>query len=186
MELPADSLFTYSGSLAFDKFHDQKPNTHAWMKFQPWFKWDEPNWRFPTRANFSENQMLATCDSDEQCLYDAKAIGILEVGEETKNAHRYYKFLHEMMKPVNSCGILSIRGAVRRTNTGNYLAGSRMTVSCERGYTFYGYPDYICHTNGSWLPANGKPLDKFKSWPVCERMPLYYLLNNNNNKTYKY
>ena len=43
--------------------------------------------------------MLSVCDGDEQCLYDAKAMGSLEIGEMTKNAHRYYKFLDEKMKP---------------------------------------------------------------------------------------
>jgi hypothetical protein len=48
---------------------------------------------------YSESEMISRCDGDEQCLYDAKAIGILEVGEMTKNNHRYYKFLDEAMKP---------------------------------------------------------------------------------------
>ncbi len=43
--------------------------------------------------------MLSICDGDDQCLYDAKAMGSLEIGESTRNAHRYYKFLHEAMKP---------------------------------------------------------------------------------------
>ncbi len=64
---------------------------------------------------------------------------------------------------------MSIKGGIRKTNTGNYLAGSRMTVSCESRYTFYGHSDYICNWNGSWLPTNGVPLGKFKDWPVCER-----------------
>ena len=134
--------------------------------------------------------MLQVCDGDEQCLYDSKAMGSLEVGEATKNAHRYYKFLDQVMKPgklkkikkflinfsinqtkkVNSCGIMAIRGGIRRTSTGNYLAGSRMTVSCESGYTFYGYSDYVCHPNGTWLPANNVPLHQFNDWPGCERI----------------
>ncbi len=113
--------------------------------------------------------MLSACDGDEQCLYDAKAMGDLEIGIATRNAHRYYKYLDEQMKPVNSCGIYPLKGGIRRTTTGNYLAGSRMTISCQKGYTFYGYPEYICHENGTWLPANGVPLNKFKDWPVCER-----------------
>ena len=43
--------------------------------------------------------MISKCDGDEQCLFDAKAIGILEVGELTKHNHRYYKFLDEALKP---------------------------------------------------------------------------------------
>lgn len=135
--------------------------------------------------------MISKCDGDEQCLYDAKAIGILEVGEMTKNNHRYYKFLDEAMKPgkfikflfikdhfskvviifllVNSCGIIPIKGGIRRTTTGNYLAGSRMTVTCESGYTFYGWSEYICNPNGTWLPTNNVPLSRFRDWPVCER-----------------
>lgn len=65
---------------------------------------------------------------------------------------------------------MSIKGGIRKTSTGNYLAGSRMTVSCESGYVFFGYPDYICHWNGSWLPTNNVPLHKFKDWPGCERI----------------
>ena len=64
---------------------------------------------------------------------------------------------------------MSIKGGIRKTNTGNYLAGSRMTVSCDSKYTFYGHSDYICNWNGSWLPTNGVPLGKFKDWPTCER-----------------
>jgi hypothetical protein len=169
IEQPADSLFTYSGSLAYNKFHDQKENIHTWMQFVPWYSYDDPNFKFPTRVPFSESEMLSVCDGDEQCLYDTKAMGSLEVGEMTKNAHRYYRLLHEMQKPVNSCGIMAIKGGIRRTTTGNYLAGSRMTVTCERPYTFKGYPEFICHWNGSWLPANGVPLSKFKDWPECER-----------------
>lgn len=101
VEQPADSLFTYSGSLAYNKFHDQKENIHTWMQFVPWYKWDEPSFKFPTKLPFSESEMVSVCDGDEQCLYDTKAMGSLEVGEMTKNSHRYYRFLHEMQKPGN-------------------------------------------------------------------------------------
>ncbi len=73
------------------------------------------------------------------------------------------------MNLVNSCGIIPIKGGIRTTSTGNYLAGSRMTVTCESSYTFYGWPDYICNNNGTWLPTNNVPLSKFRAWPVCER-----------------
>jgi hypothetical protein len=68
---------------------------------------------------------------------------------------------------------LAFKGGVRRTTTGNYLAGSRMTVSCEQGYVFFGHPEYICHPNGTWLPSNNVPLHRFKDWPTCERMFLF-------------
>ena len=64
---------------------------------------------------------------------------------------------------------MSIKGGIRRTTTGNYLAGSRMTVSCETGYTFYGHPEYTCNSNGTWLPTNNVPLHLFNDYPVCER-----------------
>jgi hypothetical protein len=44
-----------------------------------------------------------------------------------------------------------------------------MTVSCAKYYTFYGNPNYVCHPNGTWLPANGVSLNKFNDWPFCER-----------------
>ena len=40
-------------------------------------------------------------DGDEHCLYDTKAMGSLEMGEATKHAQRYYKFLDEAMEPGN-------------------------------------------------------------------------------------
>lgn len=53
--------------------------------------------------------MLTVCDGDEQCLYDSKAMGSLEIGEATKNAHRYYKFLDQVMKP----GIFTIKSVIK-------------------------------------------------------------------------
>ena len=77
---------------------------------------------------------------------------------------------------VNSCGIYPLKAGIRKTDTGNYLAGSKMTVSCAKYYTFYGNPSYICHPNGTWLPANGVPLHKFKDWPFCERKKIIFFL----------
>lgn len=42
--------------------------------------------------------MIQMCEDDEQCLYDTAALGSLEIGEKTKNAHRYFRQLHENMK----------------------------------------------------------------------------------------
>lgn len=46
----------------------------------------------------SKDQMIELCQGDEQCLYDSAAMGSLEVGEATRDAHRYYRLLHENMK----------------------------------------------------------------------------------------
>jgi hypothetical protein len=46
----------------------------------------------------SKQEMEELCQGDEQCLYDAAALGSLEVGEKTRDAHRYYRLLHENMK----------------------------------------------------------------------------------------
>ena len=43
--------------------------------------------------------MLSRCDGDDQCLYDTKAFGNLDIGVHTRNNHRYYKFLDQQMKP---------------------------------------------------------------------------------------
>lgn len=42
--------------------------------------------------------MMTRCEGDEQCMYDSAAMGSLEIGEETRDAHRYYRILHESMK----------------------------------------------------------------------------------------
>jgi hypothetical protein len=45
--------------------------------------------------------MEEMCEEDEQCLYDTAATGSLEIGEKTKEAHRYYRLLHENMRSGN-------------------------------------------------------------------------------------
>ena len=80
---------------------------------------------------------------------------------------------------------MSIKGGIRKTSTGNYLAGSKMTVSCESAYTFYGYPEYFCHWNGTWLPTNNKPLSEFNDWPVCERN-FFQIIKINSIKVFNY
>ena len=47
----------------------------------------------------SESEMMSVCENDEQCMFDAKAMGNLRIGEATKHAHRYYKLLDQNMKP---------------------------------------------------------------------------------------
>ena len=47
---------------------------------------------------FSKEQWLETCQGDEQCLYDSAAMGSLEVGERTRQAHAYYALMQENMK----------------------------------------------------------------------------------------
>jgi hypothetical protein len=49
----------------------------------------------------SKQEWEELCEGDEQCLYDAAALGSLEVGEKTRDAHRYYRTLHENMKSGN-------------------------------------------------------------------------------------
>ena len=70
---------------------------------------------------------------------------------------------------VNSCGIYFLRGGIRKTSTGNYLAGTYMDVSCERGYTLFGWNRFYCNWNGTWLPTNNMWLEQFRDWPYCER-----------------
>lgn len=49
-------------------------------------------------ANYRQEELEQICDGDVQCLYDGAAMGSLEIGEATKEAHRYYRLLHESMK----------------------------------------------------------------------------------------
>jgi hypothetical protein len=163
----SESIFTYSGSWNFDTFHDQKPIIREWQRFRPWFTHTEVP--FPSNVSFTREDMMRVCDGDEQCMYDTAAMGSLEIGESTKNAHRYYRLLHESMKAVNSCGIYLLKGGIRTTTTGNYLTGSVMKISCQRGYMLFGWPEFKCHWNGTWLPTNGQWIAKFRDWPYCER-----------------
>lgn len=50
---------------------------------------------------FRKDEMITMCEEDEQCLYDTAALGSLEIGEKTRDAHRYYRQLHENMKSGN-------------------------------------------------------------------------------------
>ena len=63
-----------------------------------------------------------------------------------------------------------LKGGIRTLSKGNYLAGSVMKISCQSGYTLFGYPEFYCNWNGTWLPTNGQWIDRFRDWPYCERM----------------
>jgi hypothetical protein len=95
-------------------------------------------------------------------------MGSLEIGEATKHAHRYYRILHENMHAVNSCGIYLMQGGIRNTTTGNYLSGAVLTLNCESGYTLYGWNEFYCNWNGTWLPTNDQWIEQFRDWPYCE------------------
>ena len=75
----SESIFTYSGSWDFETFHDEKPIIREWQRFRPWFTTAQIP--FPSNVSFSKAQWLEACDGDEQCLFDAAAMGSLEVGE---------------------------------------------------------------------------------------------------------
>ena len=47
---------------------------------------------------YRKEEMIEMCEGDEQCLYDTAALGSLEVGKQTRDAHRYYRLVHENMK----------------------------------------------------------------------------------------
>lgn len=70
---------------------------------------------------------------------------------------------------VNSCGIYLLKGGVRTLSKGNYLSGSVMKISCERGYTQFGWNEFYCNWNGTWLPTNNQWIEEFRDWPYCER-----------------
>lgn len=44
-----------------------------------------------------------------------------------------------------------------------------MKISCERGYTLFGWNEFYCNWNATWLPTNGQWIDEFRAWPYCER-----------------
>lgn len=70
---------------------------------------------------------------------------------------------------VNSCGIYLLKGGIRKTSTGNYLSGTYMDISCQPGYTLFGWHRFYCNWNATWLPTNNMWLEQFRDWPYCER-----------------
>lgn len=78
---------------------------------------------------------------------------------------------------MNSCGIYLLKGGKRNLSNGNYLAGSVMRISCDKGYTLFGYPEFFCNWNGTWLPTNGQWIDRFRNWPYCERISFFFLFS---------
>ena len=171
----SESIFSYSGSWSFDTFHDQRPFIKEWQRFRPWFTHGEIP--FPSNVSFTQQQWEETCEGDVQCLYDAAALGSLEIGEKTKEAHRYFRLMHENMKSVNSCGIYQVKGGIRTLSKGNYLTGSVMKVSCLKGYTLFGWDKFYCNWNGTWLPTNNQWINEFRDWPYCERKRIFLSFN---------
>ena len=45
-----------------------------------------------------------------------------------------------------------------------------MDISCESGYTLFGWDRFYCNWNGTWLPTNNMWLEQFRDWPYCERI----------------
>lgn len=62
-----------------------------------------------------------------------------------------------------------MKGGIRTLSKGNYLAGSVMKLSCDKGYTLFGWNEFYCNWNGTWLPTNGQWIAQFRDWPYCER-----------------
>lgn len=63
-----------------------------------------------------------------------------------------------------------MKGGIRHLSKGNYLAGSVMKLTCEKGYTQFGWNEFYCNWNGTWLPTNGQWIAQFRDWPYCERI----------------
>lgn len=74
---------------------------------------------------------------------------------------------------MNSCGIYLLKGGIRSLSKGNYLTGTVMKISCERGYTLYGWDEFYCNWNTTWLPTNGQWIEQFRDWPYCERILIF-------------
>ena len=83
-----------------------------------------------------------------------------------------------MFKLVNSCGIYLMRGGIRTTSKGNYLVGSVMKLSCEKGYTLFGWDEFYCNWNATWLPTNGQWIEEFRDWPYCERKVFFFFFKS--------
>ena len=62
-----------------------------------------------------------------------------------------------------------MKGGIRHLSKGNYLSGSVMKLSCDKGYTLFGWDEFYCNWNGTWLPTNGQWIAQFRDWPYCER-----------------
>jgi hypothetical protein len=57
---------------------------------------------------YSKDEWEKTCDGDEQCLFDSAAMGSLEIGQRTKDAHRYYRLMHESIKAGRAINLATL------------------------------------------------------------------------------
>jgi hypothetical protein len=48
--------------------------------------------------NYRKEDLIRVCEEDEQCLYDGAAMGSLDIGQYTRDAHRFSRHLLESMK----------------------------------------------------------------------------------------
>ena len=48
-----------------------------------------------------------------------------------------------------------------------------MKISCQSGYTLFGWDEFYCNWNATWLPTNNQLIEQFRDWPYCERMKIY-------------
>ncbi|XP_066459292.1 uncharacterized protein [Eleutherodactylus coqui] len=136
------SLFLYDSQELIDDYklkHDPM--------FVPIFDFDEhKNTTLTEAAN-----ML--CGDDRFCKFDVLTTNSLEIGNATKISYDYHRALVNSLQPVVLCGRLAPPANGTKNGT-NYLLGSTITLSCNKGFLLTGSTQRTCQANGHW---SGEP-----------------------------
>ncbi|KAM6340319.1 sushi domain-containing protein 2 [Alca torda] len=134
------SLFTYdTESLLNNFFYGEKHNASFLPVFIPY---EDP-------ADPLVKDMVSLCDSDPFCRFDVLTTRNLQVGNSTRRSHENHKLLVENLKPVISCGWLGHPTNGTKNGT-NYLLGSTITFTCDKGYELTGAKERTCQVTGTW------------------------------------
>jgi len=122
--------------------------------------------KYRVKRNTSQSSYAYGPELNEECVYDYRVTANKDIAKNTLEQGDYWKHLYKGIKPTNSCGVLPVRGdwegALRYPL--NYMADADVTVTCRKGYNFYGQSRWHCNREAQW---EGALWGRDEEWPMC-------------------
>ncbi|XP_041453734.1 sushi domain-containing protein 2-like isoform X2 [Lytechinus variegatus] len=129
---PSESLFRYDVGL-----------NHSLINHEDY----EPNFDFEQFV--TDEELDDVCGDNRFCIYDFIKTGVPNMAEAAGNAHNMWQRTRNHTTNVVSCGYLPPPGNGSKVGV-VYLAGSMVTMTCNKGFDMIGTVEWLCRPIGSW------------------------------------
>ncbi|XP_076019689.1 sushi domain-containing protein 2 [Genypterus blacodes] len=136
------SLFTYDSNYLLVSYYRAPKHDSS---FVPVFS--IPNSPDDPLANAASD--ICSGDGSQYCRYDVLVGRSPRMGNATRESFQSHISLVEDLKPVISCGWLSPPLNGKKEGT-TYLAGAKVQLACDDGFTLEGPEVRTCQENGRW------------------------------------